>query len=122
LHAETGYGNTTWSPLASGLLTGKYRDGIPDDSRGSLEGYDWLREQMSDQGAIERIERLRPIAERLDCSMAQLAIAWCAAHPMVSSVITGASRRSQVEENMGAVEVIPAITPEIKDEIERAIG
>jgi voltage-dependent potassium channel beta subunit len=122
LHAETGYGNTTWSPLASGLLTGKYRDGIPDDSRASLEGYDWLREQMSDQGAIERIERLRPIAERLDCSMAQLAIAWCAKHPMVSSVITGASRRSQVEENMGALEVIPSITPEVKDEIERAIG
>ena len=122
LHAETGYGNTTWSPLASGLLTGKYRDGIPDDSRASLDGYDWLREQMSDQGAIERIERLRPIAERLDCSMAQLAIAWCAKHPMVSSVITGASRRSQVEENMGALEVIPSITPEVKGEIERAIG
>jgi voltage-dependent potassium channel beta subunit len=122
LHQETGYGNTTWSPLASGLLTGKYRDGIPDDSRASLEGYDWLREQMSDQGAIERIERLRPIAERLDCSMAQLSIAWCAKHPMVSSVITGASRRSQVEENMGALGVIPLITSEVKDEIEHAIG
>jgi voltage-dependent potassium channel beta subunit len=122
LHQETGYGNTTWSPLASGLLTGKYRDGIPDDSRASLEGYDWLREQMSDHGAIERIERLRPIAERLDCSMAQLSIAWCAKHPMVSSVITGASRRSQVEENMGALGVIPLITSEVKDEIEHAIG
>jgi voltage-dependent potassium channel beta subunit len=122
LHGETGYGNTTWSPLASGLLTGKYRDGIPDDSRGSLEGYDWLREQLSDRDAIERIERLRPIADRLGCSMAQLAIAWCATHPMVSSVITGASRRSQVEENMGALEVIPSITPEVKDEIERAVG
>jgi voltage-dependent potassium channel beta subunit len=122
LHAETGYGNTTWSPLASGLLTGKYRDGIPDDSRATLDGYDWLRERMNDQDAIERIERLRPIAERLDCSMAQLAIAWCATHPMVSSVITGASRRSQVEENMGALAVIPSITPDVKAEIERAIG
>ena len=122
LFAETGYGNTTWSPLASGLLTGKYRDGIPDDSRASLEGYGWLREQMSDRDAIERIERLRPIAERLDCSMAQLSIAWCATHPMVSSVITGASRRSQVEENMGALSVIPMITPEVKDEIEHAVG
>ena len=122
LFAETGYGNTTWSPLASGLLTGKYRDGIPDDSRAALSGYGWLAERMTDREAIERIEQLRPIADRLGCSMAQLAIAWCTKHPMVSSVITGASRPDQVVENMAALDVIPAITPEVKDEIERAIG
>jgi voltage-dependent potassium channel beta subunit len=121
LHEETGYGNTIWSPLASGLLTGKYRDGIPDDSRGALAGYEWLAGRLSDAEAIARVEKLRPIAERLDCTMAQLAIAWCTKHPMVSSVITGASKVSQVEQNFGAVEVIPRITDEVKEEIEAAL-
>lgn len=122
LYAETGYGNTIWSPLASGLLTGKYKDGIPADSRASLDGYSWLGDRMSDEEALARIEQLRPIAERLDCSMAQLALAWCTKHPMVSSVITGASRPSQVVENMEALDVIPALTDEVREEIEAAIG
>jgi voltage-dependent potassium channel beta subunit len=122
LHAETGYGNTIWSPLASGLLTGKYRDGIPDDSRGALAGYEWLRDRMTDDKALARIERLRPIADRLGCSMAQLAIAWCTLHPMVSSVITGASRASQVKENFGALDVIPLLTSDVAEEITRSIG
>ena len=122
LHAETGYGNTIWSPLASGLLTGKYRDGIPDDSRGALAGYEWLRDRMTDDKALARIERLRPIADRLGCSMAQLAIAWCTLHPMVSSVITGASRASQVKENFAALDVIPLLTSDVAEEIVRAIG
>ena len=122
LHAETGYGNTIWSPLASGLLTGKYRDGIPDDSRGALAGYEWLRDRMTDDKALARIERLRPIADRLGCSMAQLAIAWCTLHPMVSSVITGASRASQVTENFAALDVIPLLTGDVAEEIVRAIG
>ncbi len=122
LHAETGYGNTIWSPLASGLLTGKYKGGIPADSRASLDGYGWLGERMSDEEALARIEKLRPIADRLDCSMAQLALAWCTRHPMVSSVITGASRPSQVAENMEALDVIPAVTDEVAEEMEAAIG
>ncbi|WP_133871074.1 potassium channel beta subunit family protein [Ilumatobacter fluminis] len=122
LHADTGYGNTIWSPLASGLLTGKYRDGIPEDSRAALSGYEWLNERMSDQDAVAQIERLRPIAERLDCSMAQLAIAWCTKHPMVSSVITGASRASQVVENMKAVEVMPKLTDDVMAEIDDALS
>lgn len=122
LHADTGYGNTIWSPLASGLLTGKYRDGIPEDSRAALSGYEWLNERMSDQDAVAQIERLRPIAERLDCSMAQLAIAWCTKHPMVSSVITGASRASQVVENMKAVEVMPKLTDDVMAEIDDALN
>ena len=121
LHAETGYGNTIWSPLASGLLTGKYRDGIPEDSRAALSGYEWLNERMSDQDAVAQIERLRPIADRLDCTMAQLAIAWCTKHPMVSSVITGASRASQVVENMKAVEVMPKLTDDVLAEIDDAL-
>jgi voltage-dependent potassium channel beta subunit len=121
LFAETGYGNTIWSPLASGLLTGKYRDGVPEGSRFALEGYEWLAE-LGTEDAIARIEQLRPIADRLGCSMAQLALAWCTKHPMVASVITGASRASQVTENFEALDVIPLVTDEVRDEIEQAIG
>ena len=119
---DYGYGNTIWSPLASGLLTGKYRDGIPDDSRGALAGYEWLADRLSDAEAIETVERLRPIADRLGCSMAQLALAWCTKHPMVSTVITGASKVSQVVQNFETADVIPAITDEVREEIEAAIG
>lgn len=122
LHKETGYGNTIWSPLASGLLTGKYVNGIPEGSRGALDGYDWLKEHLNDREAIDRIEKLRPIAKRLDASMAQLALAWATLHPMVSTVITGASKVSQVRENFEAIELVETITPEIKAEIEAALS
>jgi voltage-dependent potassium channel beta subunit len=122
LYAETGYGNTIWSPLASGLLTGKYAGGIPEGSRGALKGYEWLAERLSDEEIVERVERLRPISERLDCTMAQLALAWCAKHPMVSSVITGASKPEQVTENMQALDVIPKLTSDVLDEIDEVLG
>jgi voltage-dependent potassium channel beta subunit len=122
LFEETGYGNTIWSPLASGLLTGKYKDGIPEESRASLAGYGWLASRMNDAELVARVERLRPIADRLGCSMAQLALAWCTKHPMVSTVITGASRVSQVEDNFAALDVIPLITDEVKQEIEDAVA
>lgn len=121
LFADTGYGNTIWSPLASGILTGKYRDGIPEGSRASLTGYAWLGARLNDAEAIAKIERLRPIADRLGCTMAQLAIAWCTKHPMVSTVITGASRPSQVTENFAALGVIPLITDDVKTEVEHAL-
>jgi voltage-dependent potassium channel beta subunit len=122
LVTDYGYGNTIWSPLASGLLTGKYRDGIPEGSRGALAGYEWLADRLSEAEAVQRVERLRPIAERLDCTMAQLALAWCTLNPAVSTVITGASRVEQVEQNFAAVDVIPRLTDEVKGEIEAAIG
>jgi voltage-dependent potassium channel beta subunit len=121
LYADTHYGNTIWSPLASGLLTGKYKDGIPEGSRAALSGYEWLANEMNDAEVIAKVERLRPIAARLDCSMAQLALAWAAKHPMVSTVITGASKVSQVRENFEAMQVIPLITDEVKFEIEQAV-
>jgi voltage-dependent potassium channel beta subunit len=121
LYADTRYGNTIWSPLASGLLTGKYRDGIPDDSRAALQGYGWLKAQMTDADVIAKVERLRPIADRLGCTMAQLALAWCTKHPMVSTVITGASRPAQVRENFATLDVIPLITDDVKAEIEQAL-
>jgi voltage-dependent potassium channel beta subunit len=122
LYEDTGYGNTIWSPLASGLLTGKYRDGIPEDSRAALDGYGWLAERMTDAEAIAQIENLRPIADRLGCSMAQLALAWCTKHPMVSTVITGASRVEQVVQNFEALDVIPLLTDDVKAEIEAAVS
>lgn len=122
LHAETGYGNTIWSPLASGLLTGKYRDGVPEGSRAALEGYEWLRDRLTDADALGRVEALRPIAERLGCTMSQLAIAWCTRHPMVSSVITGASRVEQVRENFESLQVMEALDDAIAEEIVAAIG
>ncbi len=115
------YGNTIWSPLASGLLTGKYKDGIPDDSRGALAGYEWLADRLGDSDAIAKVEKLRPIADRLGCTMAQLALAWATKHPMVSSVITGASKVSQVVQNFEAVDIIPMITEDIDHEMRAAI-
>jgi voltage-dependent potassium channel beta subunit len=122
LLADFGYGNTTFSPLAGGLLTGKYREGIPDDARAGVAGYEWFASRVDDRAIIDQIERVRPIADRLGCTMAQLALAWTTKHPMVSSVITGASRPSQVVENFAALDVIPLITDDVKAEIEAAIG
>jgi voltage-dependent potassium channel beta subunit len=121
INSEFNYGNTIWSPLASGLLTGKYKDGIPDDSRAALEGYGWLAGRLSDAEAIARVEKLRPIADRLGCTMAQLALAWCTKNPHVSTVITGASKVSQVEQNFGALDVIPLLTDDVKEEMEAAV-
>jgi voltage-dependent potassium channel beta subunit len=122
LTAETGYGNTIWSPLASGLLTGKYRDGIPEDSRLALDGYGWLAKSLNDEEVIARIERLRPIADRLDCTMAQLALAWCTTNPAVSTVITGASKVEQVVQNFETLAVIPELTDEVRSEMEAAVA
>jgi voltage-dependent potassium channel beta subunit len=122
LFADTGYGATTWSPLASGLLTGKYRDGIPADSRGSVAGYEWLRERLSGGDDVARVERLRPIADELGCSLAQLALAWCTVNPNVSTVITGASRPSQVAENFAALDVIDSLDDELLARIDDAVA
>ena len=122
LYDDIGLGTTIWSPLASGLLTGKYKDGVPADSRGALPGYEWLAERMTDAESMAKVERLRPIAEKLGCSMAQLAIAWCAANPNVSTVITGASRASQVVENFDALDVLALLTPEVLERINHAVA
>jgi voltage-dependent potassium channel beta subunit len=113
-----GLGLTTWSPLASGLLTGKYLDGIPEGSRGSLEGYEWLRRALTNEKPNAKVRELKTIADELGCSLAQLAIAWCAHNPHVSTVITGASRPSQVVENMAAIEVLGRLDDEIMARVE----
>ena len=113
-----GMGTTTWSPLASGALTGTYLDGIPSGSRASLKGYEWLKDSMveSDRGQerMKQVAGLLPIAEELGTSPSKLAIAWCLLNERVSSVILGASRVEQLEENLKAVEVLPLLTDEIK--------
>jgi len=113
LYDSLGLGLTTWSPLASGLLTGKYAAGIPEGSRPTLRHYDWLRERLTDADANRTVLALRPIAEELGATLAQLAIAWCAANSHVSTVITGASRVEQVRENLAAVDLIGRLTPDI---------
>ncbi len=122
LYADTGYGNTIWSPLASGLLTGKYRDGIPEGSRGALTSMPWLTPRFTDAENLARVERLRPIADRLGCTLAQLSIAWATLHPMVSTVITGASRPEQVTENFAAIDVVPLLTSDVRAEIDAALS
>jgi voltage-dependent potassium channel beta subunit len=113
LYEKYGMGTTVWSPLASGALTGKYLDGVPDDSRAALPGYEWLREHILTPENDEKVRRVLEIADELGCTPAQLAIAWCAKNPRVSTVITGASRVEQVRDNMGALDVIPRMTDEV---------
>lgn len=122
LYSDLGMGTTTWSPLASGLLTGKYNSGdIPADSRAALPGYEWLRDRLMNPAKLDQVKALEPIAAELGCTLSQLAIAWCAKNPNVSTVITGASRVSQVQENMGALAVLPKLTPEVLARIETAV-
>jgi voltage-dependent potassium channel beta subunit len=122
LFKDYGYGATTWSPLASGLLTGKYNNGIPEGSRGNLPGYEWLHDQLTNQNAISKIKQLQVISAGLGVTMAQLALAWCLKNPNVSTVITGASRVEQVHENMKALPVVEKLTPDIMEKIEGIIS
>ncbi|HET9543336.1 MAG TPA: aldo/keto reductase, partial [Acidimicrobiales bacterium] len=120
LYDELGLGLTVWSPLASGLLTGKYLDGVPEDSRAALEGYEWLRDMLTAEERMEKVRGLKAIADELDCSLAQMAIAWCTKNPRVSTVILGASRRSQLEENLAALEVADRLDDEVMARIRQA--
>ncbi|HEU5013867.1 MAG TPA: aldo/keto reductase [Roseiflexaceae bacterium] len=117
LYRDIGLGTTIWSPLASGLLTGKYNEGIPADSRAALQGYEWLQRGITPE-RIEKVKQLQPIADELGASLAQLALAWCLKNPHVSTVITGASRPAQVTENMKALDVAAKLTPDIMERIE----
>ena len=113
LYEDTGLGLTTWSPLASGLLTGKYRNGMPEGSRGTLNDMVYLRDGLLDPAKNAAVGKLEPIARELGCDLAQLAIAWAAKNPRVSTVITGASKPSQLASNLGALAVLDKLTPEV---------
>jgi voltage-dependent potassium channel beta subunit len=122
LYSDINLGTTIWSPLASGLLSGKYNDGIPKDSRAALKGYEWLAESILDPAKLKQVRLLAPLAADLGCTMAQFALAWCLKNPNVSSVITGASRPSQVIENMKALDVVPKLGADIMSKIDAIVG
>lgn len=119
VYEEHQLGSTTWSPLASGLLTGKYQAGIPKDSRGALEGFDWLQDQLTDEDRLAKVAALQPLAADMGATLAQFSLAWCLQNPWVSTVMTGASRVEQVHENMKALDFVDSFTPEIMSAIER---
>jgi voltage-dependent potassium channel beta subunit len=120
LYEDIGLGLTTWSPLASGLLTGKYKSGIPQGSRGALPGLDFLHKNLTDKAKNAAVARLESIAKELGGSVAQLAIAWVNRNPRVSSVILGASKRQQLEENLRALSLTPKLTRDVLAQIEEA--
>ena len=120
LYEKHEMGTTIWSPLASGALTGKYLDAVPSESRAALPGYEWLSDYITTPDNHARIRRVVEVAKELGCTPAQVAIAWCAKNPRVSTVITGASRVEQVHENMGALDVIPRLTDEVMAQLEGA--
>lgn len=120
-----GLGATVWSPLASGLLTGKYNDGLPDDTRISLKGYEWLRENFTDQQAKEKIAKVKElsqVAADLGTNLPRLGLAWCLKNPNVSTVITGASKPEQVVDNMPAIDLLDKLTPEVLERIDGIVG
>lgn len=121
LYDGIGLGLTTWSPLASGVLTGKYSAGIPEGSRLSLPGYEWLRDAPELPARVAAVKRLEPIARDLGASLALLALAWCVRNPRVSTVITGASRPEQVKENMKALDLVPKLDDSVLAAIDKAI-
>ena len=121
LYKEIGLGTTVWSPLAGGLLTGKYNQGIPEGSRATLKEYEWLSERYESERAllnIEKVKKLAPIAEELGCSMAQLALAWCLKNPNVSTAITGATKPEQVVENTRTLDFMDKLSGDVMARIE----
>ena len=122
LYREIGLGTTIWSPLASGLLTGKYNNGMPQGTRASLAGYEWLKEYVLTKPNIEKAKQLEPIAKDLGCTLAQLALAWCLKNPNVSTVITGATRPEQVVENMKAEDLLERLSSDVMERVDTVLG
>lgn len=122
IFSNIGMGTTTWSPLASGLLTGKYNNGIPEGSRLTLEGYDWLKEKTYVEQKLNSVKLLENVANQLGTSLATLSIAWVISNPNVSTAILGATKENQLIENLKALEVLPMLTPEVLVEIDAIMG
>ena len=122
LFRDYGYGATVFSPLGAGLLTTKYLNGIPADSRGALQGYEWLRKKFTDSEALAKVRALGSLAGEIGISLPHLALNWVLKNPNVSSAITGASRVEQVHDNMKALEAASKLTPDVMTEIEKILG
>ncbi len=124
-HDTIGLGTTVWSPLASGLLTGKYNDGIPEDSRLNLPDYEWLKARLTGeegQQNLVKVKELATIAADLGTTLPKLGLAWCIKNPHVSTAITGASKVSQVQENFDALDLVPQLTPDVMERIEGVLN
>ena len=118
---NVGLGTTIWSPLAAGFLTGKYLDGIPEGSRLNIKGFDWLKDRWLQDEKIKKLRKLVAIAEKLEVSMASLAIAWTIKNPHVSTAILGATKKEQLYDNLKALEVVSKLTPDVIDKIEKIL-
>jgi len=119
IYKTVGLGTTIWSPLAAGLLTGKYNNGIPEDSRFALEGFNWLSERWTTEDKIKKVKKLSDFAAKLGVSTAALSIAWCIKNPHVTTAILGATKKQQLLGNLEAVEVVDKLTPEVLEKIEK---
>uniref|UniRef100_A0A8B9H887 Potassium voltage-gated channel, shaker-related subfamily, beta member 1 b n=1 Tax=Astyanax mexicanus TaxID=7994 RepID=A0A8B9H887_ASTMX len=125
LYHKIGVGVVSWSPLACGIITGKYENGVPESSRAAMKSYQWLKDKIvSEDGRKQqaKLKELRHIAEKLSCTLPQLAVAWCLRNEGVSSVLLGTSNPAQLRENLGAIQVLPKITPHIATEIDKLLG
>jgi voltage-dependent potassium channel beta subunit len=118
LYEDVGLGTTIWSPLSSGLLTGKYLNGVPAGSRATLPGYEWLKSMLTNEKSNKKVAELKKISDELDVTLAQFSLAWCAKNPHVSTVITGASSADQVRENMSALDVISLLSDEVMERVD----
>ena len=118
IYKNVGLGTTIWSPLAAGLLTGKYNDGIPKGSRFALEGFDWLKDKWVADDKMKKVKKLSEFAAKLGVSTAALSIAWCIKNPNVSTAILGATKKQQLLDNLQALEVMKKLTPEVMEKIE----
>ncbi len=116
-----GMGTTIWSPLASGLLSGKYNDGIPEDSRFAIQGFEWLKDRWIKEGLVDKVKQLSTLAKELAVSMPALAIAWCIRNPHVSTAILGATKKEQLIENLKALDVLPKLTDEVMSRIDAIV-
>jgi len=117
-----GLGTTIWSPLAAGVLTGKYNNGIPEGSRLAIEGFEWLKNKQASEAKLEKVRRLEPIAQQLDCTLACLSIAWCISNPNVTTAILGATKAHQLTDNLKALDLLPKLTPGVLQQIDDAVG
>ncbi|BFG71291.1 aldo/keto reductase [Sediminibacterium sp. KACHI17] len=118
---NVGLGTTIWSPLAAGFLTGKYLNGIPEDSRLAIQGFDWLKERWVQEAKIEKVKKLAVLAQEMNVSLAEMAIAWTIKNPNVTTAILGATKKTQLEENLKALQVLPLLTTEVMGKIENIL-
>lgn len=121
IYDTVGLGTTIWSPLASGLLTGKYNDGIPKNSRFALEGFGWLKDRLMVDDKLKKVKKLSELSAKMGVSTASLSIAWCIKNPHVSTAILGATKKQQLLDNLKAIEIMGKLTPEVMEKIEKII-